>query len=207
MFWGHLLSVTTYSVMHGHSVKALHFAGIVFCGFPVNVCSLEFNFEDLSGYIVTMHCWNVHVVFNLAETVHSQNSRNKSHTKFKAFTVLFHIKSYIRPQIKKVVILVTLIFLRSLCGYVWIKYIWFKYKLDRSTTHSKFNLTGVQTHDLQTGPPNHDSTYHVTVTPALTTQPLVNSLRYSPLRMGLFIKYFRIRHNKNKLITMYPPSL
>ena len=36
-----------------------------------------------------MHCQNIRVVFNFAETVHS---RNKSHAKFKAFTVsYFHL--------------------------------------------------------------------------------------------------------------------
>ena len=29
------------------------------------------------------------------------------------------------------------------------KYFWFKYDLDRSTTHPKFDPTGVRTHDLQ----------------------------------------------------------
>ena len=32
-----------------------------------------------------MHCQNVRVVFNFAETVHRRNSWNKSHAKFKAF--------------------------------------------------------------------------------------------------------------------------
>ena len=39
----------------------------------------------LIHYIVTMHCQNVHVVFNFAETVHL---RNESHVKFKAFTAV-----------------------------------------------------------------------------------------------------------------------
>ena len=30
-----------------------------------------------------------------------------------------------------------------------ILYLWFKYELDRSTMHLKFDPTGVQTHDLQ----------------------------------------------------------
>ena len=48
----------------------------------MNVISLEFNFAILR----LLHCYNakVCVTFNLAETVHM---RNKSHTKFKAFTV------------------------------------------------------------------------------------------------------------------------
>ena len=39
-------------------------------------------------YIVTLHCQNVGKVFNFTETVLTRNSRNKSHGKFKAFTVL-----------------------------------------------------------------------------------------------------------------------
>ena len=41
--------------------------------------------------------------------------------------------------------------------------------------HPKFDLIGVQTHDLV--PPDHDSTFHVTETPALTTQPSVTTLQ------------------------------
>ena len=37
----------------------------------------------------------------------------------------------------------------------------------------KFDPTGIRTHDLQ--PPDHDSTFHVTETPALTTRPSVTS--------------------------------
>ena len=37
-----------------------------------------------------MHCQNVCVIFNFAETVHS---RNKSHTKFKAFTVNARVRT------------------------------------------------------------------------------------------------------------------
>ena len=44
-----------------------------------------------------------------------------------------------------------------------------KARQDRSTTHRKFDLTGVQTHD----PPDHDCTFHVTETPPLTTEPSV----------------------------------
>ena len=44
--------------------------------------------------------------------------------------------------------------------------IWIKYNLDRSTIHPKFDLTGAQTR-----PPDHDSTFYVTETPALTTWP------------------------------------
>ena len=37
--------------------------------------------------------------------------------------------------------------------------------LDRSTMHPKFDPKGVQTHDLLA--PDHDSTFHVTETPAV----------------------------------------
>ena len=55
----------------------------------MNNSSVEFNFVDFEllpqgCYIVTMHCQNGNVVSNFAEAVHS---RNKSHAKFKAFTV------------------------------------------------------------------------------------------------------------------------
>ena len=54
----------------------------------MNVVLLEFNFTDFCiCYIVTMHCQNVRVAFNFADTVHTRNSQNKSHTKFKVFTV------------------------------------------------------------------------------------------------------------------------
>ena len=46
---------------------------------------------------------------------------------------------------------------------------------DRSTTHPKFDPTGVQTHDLQ------KSTLHVTETPALTNRP---SVTLSDIPMG-----------------------
>ena len=36
-----------------------------------------------------MRCQNINVVFNFTETVNSRNLQNKSHTKFKAFTVCF----------------------------------------------------------------------------------------------------------------------
>ena len=69
------------------TVKALHFAGIIFCGFPN-----ELMWEQLRGfwvcYIVTIHGQTVLMVFNFAETVRPWNSQNKSHMKFKAFTVL-----------------------------------------------------------------------------------------------------------------------
>ena len=52
----------------------------------MNVISLEVNFTDFA--FVTLHCQNVCLVFNFAETVHTRNSQNKSHTKFKAFTVI-----------------------------------------------------------------------------------------------------------------------
>ena len=29
-----------------YTVKALYFAGIIFCGFPMNISSLEFHFAD-----------------------------------------------------------------------------------------------------------------------------------------------------------------
>ena len=48
------------------------------------------------------------------------------------------------------------------------EYVWIKYDLDRSTTHPKLDLTGVQPHDLE---PDHGSTFHVTETPFLTTLP------------------------------------
>ena len=38
--------------------------------------------------------------------------------------------------------------------------------------HPKFDPAGVRTHD-----PDHDSTFHATETPALTTQPSVTSIR------------------------------
>ena len=62
-----------------NTVKALYFAGIIFCIFPMNVISLVFNFADFA--FVTMHCQNVRVVFNFAETIHTQNSWNKFHVK------------------------------------------------------------------------------------------------------------------------------
>ena len=79
------------------TVKVLYFVGIIFCCFPHEFISLEFNFADFAFvcifafcYQCTMHCQNVCVVFNFTETctVHRQNSRNKFHAKFKAFTVL-----------------------------------------------------------------------------------------------------------------------
>ena len=47
------------------------------------------------------------------------------------------------------------------------EYLRFKYDLDKSTTHPKFNLTGVWTHDLQI----MDSIFHVLGMLALTTEP------------------------------------
>ena len=44
---------------------------------------------------------------------------------------------------------------------------WIKHDLDRSTTYPKFDLTGVRTHGR---PPDYDSTFYVTETPALTTR-------------------------------------
>ena len=41
---------------------------------------------------------------------------------------------------------------------------------DRSTTHPEFDQQG-----LNSRPPDHDSTFHVTETPALTTRPSVTS--------------------------------
>ena len=38
-------------------------------------------------YFVTMHCQNVHIVFNFMETAYLRTSQNKSHVKFKAFTL------------------------------------------------------------------------------------------------------------------------
>ena len=52
----------------------------------MNVISLEVDFADFA--FVTLHCQNVCLVFNFAETVHTRNSQNKPHTKFKAFTVI-----------------------------------------------------------------------------------------------------------------------
>ena len=46
-------------------------------------------------------------------------------------------------------------------------YFWFKYDLHRSTSHPKYNPTGVRTHDL----PTMDSTFHVPEMLTLTTEP------------------------------------
>ena len=51
----------------------------------MNVSLLEFNFTD--SEFVTIHGQNVHMVFNFAETVRPLNLQNKSHAKYKAFTV------------------------------------------------------------------------------------------------------------------------
>ena len=66
------------------TVKALHFAV-----FSMNVSLLEFNFADFELIHCYCHCYcqNVCVVFNFVETFPSRNLQNKSHTKFKAFTV------------------------------------------------------------------------------------------------------------------------
>ena len=57
----------------------------------MNVSALEFNFADFE----LLHCYNAFlkhsVVFNFAETVHLRISQNKSHAKFKAFTVLLNL--------------------------------------------------------------------------------------------------------------------
>ena len=50
----------------------------------------------------------------------------------------------------------------------------FKYNLDRSTTHPKFDPTGIQTHDLQI---MTVKAFHVTETAALTTQPSVTVMQ------------------------------
>ena len=54
-------------------------------------------------------------------------------------------------------------------------YFWFKYELNRSTTHSKFDPTGVRT-----WPPDHDSTFYVTEMIALTTQPSMSEKNVLP---------------------------
>ena len=59
---------------------------LYFAVFPMNVSLLKFNFTDSE----LLQC----TVINFVETVHSQNSRNKSHAKFKAFTVLMVSKLY-----------------------------------------------------------------------------------------------------------------
>ena len=66
------------------TVKALYIAV-----FHMSVSSFELILWILSCYTVTMHCQNIYVIFNFAETVQSRNSQNKSPTKCKAFTV-FH---------------------------------------------------------------------------------------------------------------------
>ena len=65
----------------------------------------------------------------------------------------------------------------SLCILHWHKliflhgalclYFWFKYDIDRSTMHHKFDLTWVQTHGVS----DHDSAFHVPEMLILTTEP------------------------------------
>ena len=53
----------------------------------MNVISLEVNFADFS-FVTMLQCTaKMFALFNFAETVPTQNLRNKSHAKFKAFTV------------------------------------------------------------------------------------------------------------------------
>ena len=49
--------------------------------------------------------------------------------------------------------------------YVSDIYVWFKYNLDRNTTHPKFDLTGVRTFEII------DSTFHDPETLILTNEP------------------------------------
>ena len=55
----------------------------------MNVISFHWNLISriLRLLMVTVYGQNVRVVFNFAETVHTRNLLNKSHAKFKAFTV------------------------------------------------------------------------------------------------------------------------
>ena len=70
------LSVTRGMEKSGHhimghicdTVKALYSRVLYFAVFPMNIISLEFNFADFA--FVTLHCQNVHVVFNFEEMVH-----------------------------------------------------------------------------------------------------------------------------------------
>ena len=69
------------------TVKALYFGGIIFFSvFHINISSLEFNFVDFE-FVMLQHGQNAHVVFNFVETIRLRNLQNKSHTKFKGFTV------------------------------------------------------------------------------------------------------------------------
>ena len=52
----------------------------------MSVILLEFNFEDFA-LVTLLQCTAKTFAWNFAETVYARNSQNKSHTKFKAFTV------------------------------------------------------------------------------------------------------------------------
>ena len=73
-------------------------------------------------------------------------------------------------------------------------YLWFKYDLDRSTLHPKFESTGVRAHDLQI----IDTTFHVPQTLVLTAEPSGTSCRnHFQLPFNLHGRVFFVRNCKN----------